>query len=146
MEAHDSEPGDPGITDRNLKTVSRKYDTHRWDRENPGKKKAADKAWAIANREQLRAYQRDYHRKHPEKAWAKHLKKAYGLTIETWNVMFELQHGHCLFCEATKLCVDHDHETGRIRGLLCDSCNKALAGIEKAPLLASAKVLEYLKR
>ena len=51
----------------------------------------------------------------------------YGLTIEIYNNMINEQNQRCLICkEKTALCVDHDHATGKIRGLLCRKCNAAI--------------------
>jgi hypothetical protein len=64
------------------------------------------------------------------------LKKSYGITIDDYNKMFIEQKGCCAICnihlldikQKTKrnLCVDHDHNTGVIRGLLCDKCNRGI--------------------
>lgn len=42
-------------------------------------------------------------------------------------------------------CIDHDHATGKIRGLLCDNCNKALGHLKDSIEIANC-VLEYLKK
>jgi len=63
------------------------------------------------------------------------LKTRYNITIEDWNRMFTEQTGCCAICgihetelpewgNYTKLCVDHDHDTGKVRGLLCNACNQ----------------------
>lgn len=57
----------------------------------------------------------------------KYLQKKYGLSLEQYNQMLEGQGGVCAICHkpaTTKhLCVDHNHKTGKIRGLLCLACN-----------------------
>jgi hypothetical protein len=65
-----------------------------------------------------------------------HIERAYGITIEQYDEMLARQDGVCAICrgEETRtmagtvlaLCVDHDHETGRVRGLLCHPCNMLL--------------------
>lgn len=56
----------------------------------------------------------------------------YGLTESDFDEMFEAQGGRCAICYEIPekiLCVDHDHETGKVRALLCDPCNKALGHV-----------------
>ena len=59
----------------------------------------------------------------------RHLKVKYGISIDDYNALLIKQAGKCGICKKEKdetLCVDHDHETGVVRGLLCTSCNKAI--------------------
>jgi len=56
-----------------------------------------------------------------------HLRRTYGLTEDDIKRMREAQGGRCAICrEANAEHVDHDHKTGRVRGLLCFNCNGAL--------------------
>lgn len=64
-------------------------------------------------------------------AYRKHmLKKKYGLTLAQFEAMLETQGGTCAICEREQigmnLHVDHCHQTGRVRGLLCSPCNTAI--------------------
>jgi hypothetical protein len=55
------------------------------------------------------------------------LKHKYGITAEEFDALLEEQGGHCALCPALEdLCVDHNHTTGRVRGILCRNCNAAL--------------------
>lgn len=72
-----------------------------------------------------------------EKMRAHHLNRKYKMTPEEYDRMYEAQGGKCGICEkqgvpqgmpGEKLVVDHDHETGLVRGLLCYQCNYALVG------------------
>ena len=58
------------------------------------------------------------------------VQRVYGLAPGQYAEMLEAQGGVCLLCgnrpRTIRLAVDHDHQTGRIRGLLCRRCNKAL--------------------
>lgn len=81
--------------------------------------------------------------------WVWHLKNRYGITPEQVEQMAKDQDGRCACCpvelvKAKKVCVDHDHVTRQVRGLLCDACNKAigLMNDEPARLRAAAVYLE----
>ncbi len=70
----------------------------------------------------------------------------YGITLEEYEALNVAQDGRCAICrgwEGKRLHVDHDHDTGRIRGLLCPRCNRALAqvGDDMGGLL---RYMEYL--
>lgn len=76
------------------------------------------------------------------------LKVKFGITLEQYDLLLAKQDGKCIFCtKPTKdkrlLAVDHDHETGRIRGLLCYHHNTALSafGDNKAGVL---RLLAYV--
>lgn len=75
--------------------------------------------------------------KNPEKAKqrdrASKLKAKYGITIEQYDQMLAEQNGGCAICAkpGDPLHVDHDHETGKVRALLCLPCNGSVAWIER---------------
>ena len=64
------------------------------------------------------------------------LRRKYKLTLDDWWSMYAAQEYHCACCErkyntdGTALCVDHNHTTGKIRGLLCDQCNTAIGMVQ----------------
>lgn len=67
------------------------------------------------------------------------LLKTYGITLDQYAELLHKQMNCCAVClkEAssfsTNLCVDHDHKTGEIRGLLCNYCNRRLIGRHRDP-------------
>lgn len=68
---------------------------------------------------------------HRTKSWAHSLRYNYGLSLEDWNSMNEAQDGRCRLCRRKrKLFVDHCHETGRVRSLLCSRCNTGMGCFE----------------
>ena len=82
-----------------------------------------------------------------------HLKSRYKITPEGYEDLLCLSDSRCMICglpaviqkERTGrfLCVDHDHETGKVRGLLCDLCNKGL-GAFRDDLTLLRKATNYL--
>jgi hypothetical protein len=71
-------------------------------------------------------------------------QKKYNLTDEDYQAMLLAQNGLCFLCVKRKaINVDHDHATGRVRGLLCSSCNQAL-GILGDTSAAFERVLQYV--
>jgi hypothetical protein len=73
---------------------------------------------------------RNYTKKHPDETKSYFLTKNYGITLGKYNLMLFTQNGLCAICRNLSkdkrkkyLCVDHDHQTGKNRGLLCSKCN-----------------------
>lgn len=63
--------------------------------------------------------------------WKWMLRREYGLSVEDYQRLVEKQRGRCAICAripegSEKLCIDHDHHTSAIRGLLCLKCNSAI--------------------
>lgn len=60
------------------------------------------------------------------------LKSNYGLSVRQYDKLYNEQGGKCAICKTPQselkknLCVDHDHKTGKVRGLLCTLCNQGL--------------------
>lgn len=56
------------------------------------------------------------------------LKRRYGMEVDEYLEMVNDQQGACAICRqfTPRLCVDHCHDTGKVRGLLCHNCNTAL--------------------
>lgn len=91
-----------------------------WSIENKEKEKAGRKAWYQANKS--------------GKFLDTFLRSKYGITLEDYGRLLINQGGGCAIChrsdagvsDGRRLHVDHDHQTGRVRGLLCHSCNSLL--------------------
>lgn len=58
------------------------------------------------------------------------MKKQYNITLSEYNRLFDHQLGKCYICgkeqEKKRLAIDHDHKTGKLRGLLCHKCNMGI--------------------
>jgi len=62
----------------------------------------------------------------------------YNITLEEYDELLNKQGGHCWICPATtngnrRFVVDHNHDTGEVRGLLCTNCNRALGYFQDNP-------------
>ena len=90
----------------------------------------------------------------PERKRELHLQRAYGITVEEYSETLEQQNSSCACCKTTEpggrhdsnvFVVDHCHETGKVRGLLCHNCNTAL-GLLKDDPARIANLITYLAR
>jgi len=74
------------------------------------------------------------------KRYGYHLVTKYGLTLTEYDALIVAQGGCCAICEkpSIKLVVDHNHKTGRVRGLLCGLCNTAIGILENSGWLSQA--------
>lgn len=94
-----------------------------------------------------------YYAQHKDRWRAWSLQHKYGLTLDAYAALLAKQGGGCAICQATigevkrnrRLFVDHDHQTGEVRGLLCGRCNTAIAYLRDHPQYAHA-LLGYLMR
>jgi len=93
--------------------------------------------WREENLERFRANQRRA-RSTPggkERQRAGHLKRKYGITVEHYDELLAQQGGGCAICGReprpdSSLHLDHDHESGQLRGILCFRCNNALGDFD----------------
>lgn len=83
-----------------------------------------------------------------QKNW--YLKKTYGITLDEYEVLADKQNNACAICgkecaTGKMLAVDHNHKTGKVRGLLCFSCNIAIGhlAVDDGPELLS-KAINYI--
>ena len=97
-----------------------------------------------------------WRKNNPDKWKSLKLKRKYGITTNQYNQILELQNGVCAICgnlettiknnQSQKICslaVDHDHKTGKVRGLLCSNCNKAI-GFLKENIDSFYSAIKYL--
>ncbi len=94
-------------------------------------------------------YNREYRKRNAEKLKSQLLEKAYGITRADYHRILSEQGGGCAMC-GTKypgrkgaFHVDHDHETNRVRGLLCVGCNGGLGLLGDDPAKASEMLYRY---
>jgi hypothetical protein len=109
----------------------------RWRDANYDRYMATQRAYKRANKARLQKQHRD-----------RHLRKNYGIVSEEFDLLVLAQLNLCAICLryfGKQLHVDHDHTTGRIRGLLCGKCNKAIGLLDDRPQRADAAA-KYLRR
>ena len=93
----------------------------------------------------------------PQRDFKSKLKLRYNLTWEQYIDLYNKQQGQCKICtkfikvpgkttqpKSEMACVDHDHQTGRIRGLLCSHCNTML-GLARDSTFILSNAISYLK-
>ena len=79
---------------------------------------------------------KDDRQRYYEKDRGNYLKRTYGITSEDYDEMYSEQEGCCLICGIhqselkSRFCVDHDHDTGKVRGLLCNGCNNGIGKLK----------------
>lgn len=120
--------------------------SNKWFKANPEKAAEKTKRWAAANPDKIKARAKNYYHNNIEKQKIKsklyrennkdkikdkYLHK-YGINIDQYNKMYVYQNGCCAICGthqdafSRSLHVDHCHDTGEVRGLLCFQCNTAI--------------------
>lgn len=79
---------------------------------------------------------------------ARRIEDNYGITPERYEEIFRLQGGRCAICRnvprTIRFAVDHDHQTGEVRGILCKRCNHDLLGAGHDDILTLWRAVEYL--
>ena len=113
--------------------------------------RASHQAYYRAHKTQILNQQHDYNQAHPELIHKRTLKISFNLTPDDYDNLLKRQNGRCAICGATRpghkrryFSIDHDHETGKIRGLLCGYCNPGL-GHFKDDVTLLRKAVTYLE-
>lgn len=100
------------------------------------------------SREYQKRYQKKYREENPDRELGKRMRQ-YGITAERFREMERDQKGLCAICGTRgrhkRLALDHDHTTGRIRGLLCSDCNWML-GHAKDDTASLESAAAYLRK
>jgi hypothetical protein len=125
--------------------ANRKFrDTH------PERVKDAQADWYARNRIAAGETAAKWKKENPERIFERHISRKYSLTLADYNRMLEDQGGVCKICKdpptqktrdgaIVRLAVDHNHVTGKVRGLLCRPCNLVIGNArEKVTILKGA--------
>ena len=111
--------------------------------------------WRKRNREKCCQATANWRTRNPHYESDRKLNERYGITLEKYSNMWTNQNGRCAICgnketarhnrsnEVQKLAVDHCHLTGKVRGLLCQDCNRGLGKFHDDPERLR-KAIEYL--
>lgn len=150
------------MTDNNLKPSSeahrrwrnknkeRYLSYQRWySKANSAKSVAATKEWRSLNRDRRCQSDAAWRANNARKAKGYQLKSKYGLSADDYDFLLMKQRGLCAICDggtsgSGDLHVDHEHTTGKVRGLLCSRCNQAIGLLLDDPELLR-RASEYLQ-
>ncbi len=116
------------------------------------------------DKKQYQVYQAKYRKEHAaefqeyfrkryangrERAYAQKTFRKYGILLDDYEKMLATQKGHCAICPRKplkkRLNIDHNHKTGKVRGLLCFPCNYAVGMLGDSAQRAHALAL-YLEK
>lgn len=131
-----------------IKAATKQYRTT--NRQQVNKNKAQ---WRLANKEKISGYQRAYRARNKERLTKRAAddmrRKVFGVTRAEYSAMLLSQGSVCAACHrpcrrSHELCVDHSHDTGKVRGLLCKDCNLALGHLKDDPRRCIG-LLKYLQ-
>jgi hypothetical protein len=136
----------------------------KWRKENPEKTAEHSKRSRIKNQEKIRKYKKEWEIKNKprlqekSKEWynknAMRVKNTrliykFGITLDEYNELLNKQKNSCSICgnppRLQKFAVDHDHKTGKVRGLLCRDCNVGIGNLKDDPDLIE-KAIQYIKK
>lgn len=134
------------------KEIRREYEKE-WRKNNKEKVREGKRKYYLANKEKRKKYLKDNFERDKEKR-SKYYQtaklKKYGLNEEQYLERFNNQNGCCRICGTSQeklkssLHIDHNHKTGKVRGLLCVKCNNGIGQFNDSIELLE-KTIEYLK-
>lgn len=127
----------------------------RWKNEHREKYREWQREDRKNNPDKYRSYQDNYKNKHGDRKTTLEIIRIRGISFESYAQLIVDQKNLCAICEkpetrksrtgesVTRLCMDHDHKTGKVRSLLCHDCNTAL-GKFKDDISLIKKAIAYL--
>lgn len=117
--------------------------------------KAYTNAWHHRNKAVANEKRRQWGAANGDRIHARHIRKRYGMDVDDFLALLERQEDCCLIClglfdfvgyhkSDKSPVVDHDHVSGKVRGLICKKCNIALGCFRDSPQVV-ASALRYLR-
>ncbi len=97
------------------------------------KRKLYDKTYRESHRDERRSYNKNYNESHKTEKQDYTRLYRYNLTPREYSDMLEKQDNKCVICHVdftNTPCIDHNHTTGKVRGLLCVTCNTRVGYLE----------------
>ncbi len=132
----------------------RKINKVKWHKVNAKHQASKMKLYRQQNVDSIKANKKSWHHNNLEHSRDMQLKYKYGISLEQYKQMFTEQSGLCAVCNKPEkakrlgkikdLSVDHCHKTGKVRGLLCQSCNIAEGHLKDAE--TANKLFNYMKK
>lgn len=129
-------------------------------KENPEKDKQNQKVWVSNNRQYVNNNWKNYRLLNKDKWKSVHLKRNFNMSLTEFQKILTDQNHLCAICKNPEsiidkrnnvkrsLSVDHDHNTGKIRGLLCTNCNQGIGKLKDDPniLREAANYIELFRK
>lgn len=111
------------------------------DLHTPESKKRAGRRYRRRHRASINAHRREWRKNNPEKVLTARLREKYRISLDHFKFLLEVQNNRCALCSAplhsnlgrNGFVVDHSHQTGKVRGLLCRPCNNVLGQARDNP-------------
>ena len=121
-----------------------------WRVNNPEKRKEQKRRHYLKNKDKIDQQAKDWYHNNKERYYGNTIKRKYGLTLNEYNALRLEQDYKCAICGdheevvGKKMYVDHNHDTGKIRKLLCTKCNVGI-GMLKDSAEVLLKAAQYLQ-
>lgn len=126
-------------------------DAARWKKENRERVIELAARDRLNNPEKYEKWRKDYYQRNSKNINTRAICRYHGIDVPSYQSMIEAQNNQCAICgkeetrklkgNVMRLCVDHNHRTGKIRALLCHDCNSGLGKFYDSPdLLTKAAV------
>ena len=108
--------------------------------------KLRQQVWYQQNKAKVAAYKKAWLLEHPDRSDELDLMvrvRRYGLTLDQYRQMVVQQNGLCCICDRSfgRGDIDHDHVTGRVRGILCHACNIGVGAFQDNPAILQRAIL-----
>lgn len=122
----------------------------KWAKENVEAHRRNNKKWNRENRERFNENKRRSAKNNPDSCKNIQLRNKFGITLEEYKNILAKQNECCAICgekcrTGKDLAVDHNHQTSKVRGLLCQGCNIGLGQFKESKIIFS-NAIRYLKK